>query len=56
MSADDDDASTLLREFAPVTAARVEELVGDAALDRALRPFAAFVAGILFSSTDRSAD
>ena len=57
MSADSDDAVPLFQSLAPIPAARIEELLGDADgvdLDRAVRTYAAYVAGLMFCSTGRS--
>lgn len=46
-----DNALSRLQDVAPLTAARIEQLLGDADdvdLDRAVRIYAAFVAGVLF--------
>ena len=54
-----DNALSRLQDFAPLTAARIEELLGDADgvdLDCAVRTFAAFVAGVVSLYTSRSSE
>ena len=49
-----DNALSRLQDFAPLTTARIEELLGDADgvdLDSAVRTFAAFVAGVVLPYT-----